>query len=191
MCKCFLILSEFVKYCFILCLLAGLRNEKRGSLIKPGKRGYCNTCMTAWRYEKHQSSTALHTFYSNKTWNACFPNHSDHSLVLWQKCLCISLSQVSDDNFEMLLSYIDGLQGLARSSTLQKAEAIVRWEGEGEEADTADAEKRQQRAKQVVQMLWWTRSLNKTSKWNVFCLCINYSFSPIQTSSHNVLVCIM
>lgn len=72
---------------------------------------------------------------------------------LWQKCICISLSQVSDDHFEMLLSYIDGLQGMARSSTLQKAEAIVRWEGQGEEADTADAEKRQQRAKQVVQML--------------------------------------
>ncbi|XP_039528484.1 uncharacterized protein C7orf50 [Pimephales promelas] len=61
--------------------------------------------------------------------------------------------KVSDDHFEMLLPYIDGLQGLARSSTLQKAEAIVRWEGQGEEADTADAEKKQQRAKQVVQML--------------------------------------
>ncbi|XDV47923.1 hypothetical protein PO909_017463 [Leuciscus waleckii] len=61
--------------------------------------------------------------------------------------------KVSDDHFEMLLSYIDGLQGMARSSTLQKAEAIVRWEGQAEEADTADAEKRQQRAKQVVQML--------------------------------------
>lgn len=87
-CKCFLILSEIVKYCFnwfILCLLAGLRNEKRGSLINPGKRGYCNTCMTVWRYEKHQSSTALHTFYSNKTWNACFPNHSDHILFFVAK----------------------------------------------------------------------------------------------------------
>lgn len=82
-----------------------------------------------------------------------------------------SLSQVSDDHFEMLLPYIDSLQGMARSSTLQKAEVIVRWEGE--EADTADAEKKQQRAKQVVQMLWWTRSLNKTSKLNVFCLCMN------------------
>ncbi|XP_056125530.1 uncharacterized protein C7orf50 homolog [Rhinichthys klamathensis goyatoka] len=61
--------------------------------------------------------------------------------------------KVSDDHFEMLLPYIDGLQGLARSSTLQKAEAIVRWEGQAEEADTADAEKRQGRAKQVVQML--------------------------------------
>lgn len=59
--------------------------------------------------------------------------------------------KVSDDHFEMLLPYIDSLQGMARSSTLQKAEVIVRWEGE--EADTADAEKKQQRAKQVVQML--------------------------------------
>ncbi|KAK7118734.1 hypothetical protein R3I94_022285 [Phoxinus phoxinus] len=61
--------------------------------------------------------------------------------------------KVSDDHFEMLLSYIDGLQGLARSSTVQKAEAIVRWEGQGEEADTADAGKKQRRAKQVVQLL--------------------------------------
>ncbi|XP_077101485.1 protein cholesin isoform X2 [Siphateles boraxobius] len=61
--------------------------------------------------------------------------------------------KVSDDHFEMLLLYIDGLQGLARSSTLQQAEAIVRWEGQGEEADKADAEKKQRRAKQIVQML--------------------------------------
>ncbi|KAK9953004.1 hypothetical protein ABG768_017030 [Culter alburnus] len=61
--------------------------------------------------------------------------------------------KVSDDHFEVLLSYLDGLRGTARDSTLQKAEAIVRWEGQGEEADTADAEKRKLRAKQVVQML--------------------------------------
>lgn len=64
-----------------------------------------------------------------------------------------SLSQVSDDHFEVLLLYLDGLRGTARDSTLQKAEAIVRWEGQGEEADRADAEKRKRRAKQVVQML--------------------------------------
>lgn len=60
---------------------------------------------------------------------------------------------MSDDHFEMLLPYIDGLCGMARESTLQKAEVIVRWEGQGEEADKADAEKRKLRAKQVVQLL--------------------------------------
>ncbi len=66
----------------------------------------------------------------------------------------LSLFQVTDDHFKVLLAYIEGLNGASRGITLQKAEAIVRWEGQGEEEDTADAEKKKQRAKQVVQLLW-------------------------------------
>uniref|UniRef100_A0A672KLH5 Peroxisomal 2,4-dienoyl-CoA reductase [(3E)-enoyl-CoA-producing] n=2 Tax=Sinocyclocheilus grahami TaxID=75366 RepID=A0A672KLH5_SINGR len=59
----------------------------------------------------------------------------------------LSLFQVTDDHFKGLLTYLEGLRGASRGITLQKAEAIVRWEGQGEEEDTADAEKKKQRAK--------------------------------------------
>ncbi|XP_073687272.1 protein cholesin [Garra rufa] len=62
-------------------------------------------------------------------------------------------TKVTDDDFKMLLAYIESIRGLARDTTLQKAEAIVRWEGQEEESHTEDAEKKKQRAKQVVQLL--------------------------------------
>ncbi|XP_051970812.1 uncharacterized protein C7orf50 homolog [Xyrauchen texanus] len=61
--------------------------------------------------------------------------------------------KVPDAHFELLLSYLEGLFGAARATTLQKAEALVRWEGQGKEEDTADNEKRKERARQVIQML--------------------------------------
>ncbi len=65
----------------------------------------------------------------------------------------LSLFQVTDDHFKELLAYIEGLRGSSRVITLQKAEVIVRWEGQAEEEDAVDAEKKKQRAKQVVQLL--------------------------------------
>ncbi|XP_043081956.1 uncharacterized protein C7orf50 isoform X1 [Puntigrus tetrazona] len=62
-------------------------------------------------------------------------------------------TKVTDDHFEVLLAYLEGLCGASRDITLQKAEAIVRWEGQGEEEDKEEAEKKKQRAKQVVQLL--------------------------------------
>ncbi|XP_059381135.1 uncharacterized protein C7orf50 homolog [Carassius carassius] len=62
-------------------------------------------------------------------------------------------TKVTDDHFKVLLAYLEGMRGASRDITLQKAEAILRLEGQGEEEDTADAEKKKQRAKQVVQLL--------------------------------------
>ncbi|XP_016380621.1 uncharacterized protein C7orf50-like, partial [Sinocyclocheilus rhinocerous] len=45
-------------------------------------------------------------------------------------------TKVSDDHFKVLLAYLEGLRGASRGITLQKAEAIVCWEGRGEEEDT-------------------------------------------------------
>lgn len=57
-------------------------------------------------------------------------------------------------HFEVLLSYLEGLQGVARETTVQKAEVLVRWGGqEGAEVETAEAQKRAHRAKEVIQIL--------------------------------------
>ncbi|XP_066540058.1 uncharacterized protein C7orf50 homolog [Hoplias malabaricus] len=62
--------------------------------------------------------------------------------------------KVSDANFTVLLSYLEGLQGVARETTVQKAEALARWGGQdGAEVGAAEAEKRALRAKEVIQML--------------------------------------
>lgn len=160
--------------------LAGLRDGRSGSFTKAGKYGYCRTCMTPQRYKKlhnHHWSLQLYTlntYHRNETWAVllilCFKS-CIWFLVLffcWTKkvlfhyqfltvhCICMhfSLLQMTDDHFKVLLAYLEGMRGASRSITLQKAEAIVRWEGQGEEEDTADAEKKKQRAKQVVQLLW-------------------------------------
>ncbi|KAI7792262.1 uncharacterized protein C7orf50 homolog [Triplophysa rosa] len=62
--------------------------------------------------------------------------------------------KVPDSYFEVLLAYLEGLRGSAKEKTLQKAEALVRWEGQGEgEGDGEDAESRRNRAKLVMQQL--------------------------------------
>ncbi|KAG9276188.1 hypothetical protein AMEX_G8478 [Astyanax mexicanus] len=64
--------------------------------------------------------------------------------------------KVSDDHFAVLLSYVEGLQGVARETTVQKAEALVRWDGQdGSEgsATREEAQKRAHRAKEIVQIL--------------------------------------
>ncbi|XP_036446817.1 uncharacterized protein C7orf50 [Colossoma macropomum] len=62
--------------------------------------------------------------------------------------------KVSDAHFAVLLSYLEGLQGVARETTVQKAEALVRWGGqEDTEGGAAEAERRAHRAKEVIQIL--------------------------------------
>ncbi|KAI4898066.1 hypothetical protein NFI96_018069 [Prochilodus magdalenae] len=57
--------------------------------------------------------------------------------------------KVSDAHFSVLLSYLEGLQGVARETTVQKAEALVRWGGqEEEESEATEAERRAHRAKE-------------------------------------------
>ncbi|XP_016417947.1 protein cholesin [Sinocyclocheilus rhinocerous] len=75
------------------------------------------------------------------------------SRQIWLLQHMYDTTKVTDDHFKGLLTYLEGLRGASRGITLQKAEAIVRWEGQGEEENTADAEKKKQRAKQVVQLL--------------------------------------
>ncbi|KAA0705035.1 hypothetical protein E1301_Tti017822 [Triplophysa tibetana] len=59
--------------------------------------------------------------------------------------------KVPDSYFGVLLAYLEGLRGSAKEKTLQKAEALVRWEGQGEGEE--DAETRRNRAKIVMQQL--------------------------------------
>ncbi|KAK6329015.1 hypothetical protein J4Q44_G00009930 [Coregonus suidteri] len=60
--------------------------------------------------------------------------------------------KIPDENFSVLLSYLEGLRGGARDTTVQKAETLVReQEGEGEQ-DT-EAQQRTQRAREIIQLL--------------------------------------
>lgn len=69
--------------------------------------------------------------------------------------------QIPEEHFAMLLSYLEGLRGGARDTTVQKAEALVReLEGEGPQqsdgqqgAQQSDGQQRAQRAREVVQLL--------------------------------------
>ncbi|KAL7886793.1 hypothetical protein AOLI_G00045140 [Acnodon oligacanthus] len=62
--------------------------------------------------------------------------------------------KVSDAHFAVLLSYLEGLQGVARETTVQKAETLVRWGGqEDTEGGAAESERRAHRAKDVIQIL--------------------------------------
>lgn len=65
------------------------------------------------------------------------------------------MSQVSDTHFSILLSYLEGLRGVARDVTVQKAEALVRFGAgpEGEEGGATEAPKKTQRAREVIQIL--------------------------------------
>ncbi|XP_061081376.1 uncharacterized protein C7orf50 homolog isoform X1 [Conger conger] len=60
--------------------------------------------------------------------------------------------KVPDGSFSTLLPYLEGLQGVARDTTVQKAEALVR-ELEGEGAEGQEAQLRAHRAREVIQML--------------------------------------
>ncbi|XP_023663848.1 protein cholesin isoform X3 [Paramormyrops kingsleyae] len=60
--------------------------------------------------------------------------------------------KIPEEHFAVLLSYLEGLKGGARDTTVQKAEALVR-ELEGEGAQQSDGQQRAQRAREVVQLL--------------------------------------
>ncbi|XP_060777154.1 uncharacterized protein C7orf50 homolog isoform X1 [Neoarius graeffei] len=63
--------------------------------------------------------------------------------------------KVSDAHFSVLLSYLEGLRGVARETTVQKAEALVRFGAgpEGEKGGATEAQKKTQRAREVIQIL--------------------------------------
>ncbi|XP_062847898.1 uncharacterized protein C7orf50 homolog [Trichomycterus rosablanca] len=63
--------------------------------------------------------------------------------------------KVPDSHFSILLEYIEGLRGVARETTVQKAEALVRFGGGQEEKEdgATDAQTRTNRAREVIQML--------------------------------------
>ncbi|XP_061733219.1 uncharacterized protein C7orf50-like [Nerophis ophidion] len=57
--------------------------------------------------------------------------------------------QVPDEKFSLMLEYIEGLQGGARQTTVQKALVLVEESGQ----EDPDVQKRAQRARDVIQML--------------------------------------
>ncbi|GAA6085072.1 uncharacterized protein C7orf50 homolog isoform X2 [Tachysurus ichikawai] len=63
--------------------------------------------------------------------------------------------KVPDAHFSVLLSYLEGLRGVARDITVQKAEALVRFGAgpEVEEGVATEAQRKTQRARDVVQIL--------------------------------------
>ncbi|KAG7335591.1 hypothetical protein KOW79_000284 [Hemibagrus wyckioides] len=63
--------------------------------------------------------------------------------------------KVPDAHFSLLLSYLEGLRGVARETTVQKAEALVRFGvgPEGEEGGAMEAQRKTQRAREVIQIL--------------------------------------
>ncbi|XP_035262382.1 uncharacterized protein C7orf50 isoform X3 [Anguilla anguilla] len=60
--------------------------------------------------------------------------------------------KVPDGSFSALLPYLEGLRGVARDTTVQKAEALVR-QLEGQGAEEQEAQLRAHRAREVIQML--------------------------------------
>ncbi|XP_048869489.1 uncharacterized protein C7orf50 homolog isoform X2 [Brienomyrus brachyistius] len=60
--------------------------------------------------------------------------------------------KIPEEHFAVLLTYLEGLRGSARDTTVQKAEALVR-ELEGEGAQQSGGQQRAQRAREVVQLL--------------------------------------
>ncbi|KAF4087568.1 hypothetical protein AMELA_G00072210 [Ameiurus melas] len=63
--------------------------------------------------------------------------------------------KVPDAHFSVLLSYLEGLHGVARELTVHKAEALVQFGAspEGEEGGATEAQKKIQRATKVIQLL--------------------------------------
>ncbi|KAK2855450.1 hypothetical protein Q7C36_007319 [Tachysurus vachellii] len=63
--------------------------------------------------------------------------------------------KVPDAHFSVLLSYLEGLRGVARDITVQKAEALVRFGAgpEVEEGVATEAQRKTHRARDVVQIL--------------------------------------
>ncbi|KAJ0044262.1 hypothetical protein NL108_003982 [Boleophthalmus pectinirostris] len=58
--------------------------------------------------------------------------------------------KISDDKFSVLLHYLEGLQGAAKDTTVQKALAVIQHSGEARETDV---QQRAHRAREVIQLL--------------------------------------
>ncbi|XP_018590471.1 protein cholesin [Scleropages formosus] len=63
------------------------------------------------------------------------------------------LEKISDQNFSVLLSYMEGLQGAARDTTVKKAETMVQ-ELEEQGTEEVESQRRAERARQVIQLLF-------------------------------------
>lgn len=59
--------------------------------------------------------------------------------------------KIPDENFSVLLSYLEGIRGVARDTTILKAETLVRELGEGPLDE--NCQKRVSRAREVIQLL--------------------------------------
>lgn len=59
--------------------------------------------------------------------------------------------KVSDDTFSVLLDYLEGLQGAAKHTTVEKALALVQQSGET--PDNTLVQQRAHRAREVIQLL--------------------------------------
>ncbi|XP_058477494.1 uncharacterized protein C7orf50 homolog [Solea solea] len=80
---------------------------------------------TAWKFQKTRQTWLLqHMFDSQK---------------------------ISDDNFSVLLQYLEGLRGTAKDTSVQKALALV--EESGHTPDDAVVQQRAHRAREVIQLL--------------------------------------
>lgn len=62
-----------------------------------------------------------------------------------------SYAQIPDEKFPVLLEYLEGLQGGARETTVQKALALVEESGKAPEDESV--QQRAQRAREVIQLL--------------------------------------
>ncbi|KAK7919747.1 hypothetical protein WMY93_011031 [Mugilogobius chulae] len=58
--------------------------------------------------------------------------------------------KILDDKFSVLLHYLEGLQGAAKDTTIQKALALVQQSGD---SPASDVQQRAHRARQVIQLL--------------------------------------
>lgn len=61
--------------------------------------------------------------------------------------------QIPDDKFSVLLQYLEGLQGGARETTVQKALSLI--EESGQAPEDRSVQQRAHRARDVVQLLSW------------------------------------
>ncbi|XP_028263265.1 protein cholesin isoform X2 [Parambassis ranga] len=59
--------------------------------------------------------------------------------------------KIPDEKFSVLLQYLEGLQGGAKDTTVQKALSLV--EESGQEPENIDVQKRAHRAREVIQLL--------------------------------------
>lgn len=74
--------------------------------------------------------------------------------------------QIRDEKFSVLLQYLEGLCGGSRDTTVQKALVLVQESGQA--PDDGNVQKRAHRAREVIQMLSWSRTWDFFSDLDFF-----------------------